>query len=130
MNLDQNAKEILLADASVEQLNVLLTGLRSDVDVQLITPHDDAVGLMAQALATQHLDTLHVLGHGAPGEVILGGQKIDATAMPQLAQQLSQSQPSHNPDLQICLWSCQTGADQAGEIFMNSLANTDRKSVV
>ena len=73
-------KEILLADASVEQLDVLLAGLRSHVDVQLISPHDDAVSSLAQALATPHLDTLHVLGHGAPGEVTLGAKKL--TPMP------------------------------------------------
>ena len=63
---------ILLADASVEQLDVLLSGLQDGVQVQLVTPEDDAVRMLADALNNPELDTLHVLGHGAPGEVILG----------------------------------------------------------
>jgi hypothetical protein len=60
--------EVLIADASVEQLQVLLSGLRDGVQVHLISSQDDAIGTIAQALSA-NLDTLHILGHGAPGEV-------------------------------------------------------------
>lgn len=103
--------EILLADASVEQLDVLIAGLRENVEVKRITTHDDAVAMLAQALSHPNLDTLHVVGHGAPGEVILGGQTIDITALPALSAQITT--PSHNnPSFipQICFWSCRTGA--------------------
>ena len=43
--------EILLADASVEQLDVLIAGLRENVEVKRITTHDDALAMVAQALS-------------------------------------------------------------------------------
>ena len=80
--------------------------------VQLVTPQDDAVRMLADALNTPELDTLHVLGHGAPGEVILGGQRIDADAMPALKSQLQHTATeTHSIDTQICLWFCRTGAE-------------------
>ena len=121
--------EILIADAHVEQLQVLLSGLRPGVHVQLVTTQDDAMDMLAQALADPELDTLHVLGHGAPGEVILGGQKIDTAAMPELKSRLHKQADTTNPDTQICLWSCRTGADLTGDIFMNAFAQTTNATV-
>jgi len=51
-----------VADAFVEQLDVLLSGLKDGVQVRLVTPHDDAVAMLAEALNNPNLDTLHVLG--------------------------------------------------------------------
>jgi hypothetical protein len=68
--------EILLADASVEHLHVLLNGLRPGVQICLITPQDNPIDYLADALSHSNLDTLHLLGHGAPGEVILGSHKL------------------------------------------------------
>ena len=127
MNIAPKPVDILLADASVEQLDVLLQGLEEGVQVQLVTPQDDALALLADALNKPGLDTLHVLGHGAPGEVILGGQRIDAAAMPALKRQLKNLDAvssSHSFDTQICLWSCRTGAELSGDIFMNTFAQT------
>ena len=121
--------EILIADAHVEQLQVLLSGLRPGVHVQLVSSQDDAMDMLAQALADPELDTLHVLGHGAPGEVILGGQKIDTAAMPELKSRLLKPTHTLQNDTQICLWSCRTGADLTGDMFMNALAQTTNATV-
>jgi len=151
--------EILLADASVEQLAVLLDGLRPGVEVHLIHPHDDALALFAQCCAREHLDTLHVLGHGAPGEVILGSQKLDEATLVSIQESLSSIKAvsiqgldanasseiqltnsggalsydgaTQTPFLepQICLWSCQTGAGIKGKQFMNTLANMTNATI-
>ena len=121
--------EILIADASVEQLDVLMAGLRENVEVKHVTPSDDAIAILAQSISRPNLDTLHVLGHGAPGEVILGGQTINTSSLSKLQEQLVS--PSHNPSLipQICLWSCRTGANASGETFMQTLADITQASV-
>jgi hypothetical protein len=102
------------------------------------------------------LDTLHILGHGAPGEVILGSQKLDQTALVSIQEQLVSrrklTQFTDHPngdnkapemstqafqminqntilDTQICLWSCQTGAGSQGEQFMNTLANITNSTI-
>jgi hypothetical protein len=54
----------------------------------LIHPQDDALALFAHCCSREHLDTLHVLGHGAPGEVILGSQKLDEAALVSIQERL------------------------------------------
>ena len=131
-------QEILIADASVQQLDVLLAGLREGVKVNLITPDIDATQVLADALCEEGLDTLHVLGHGAPGEVVLGGQRIDSEALLSVQEKMSsntsknsnQTIPSFDPsNLQICLWSCQTGAGTKGNNFMNALSKVTQSTV-
>lgn len=136
-------QEILLADASVEQLDVLLAGLRAGVIVKLVTGNDDAIQMFADALMHPRLDTLHVLGHGAPGEVILGAHKININTLLQIqkhldlgsfavsknAQLTKPSLLTDNTRAQICLWSCQTGGEQSGEAFINALAQMTRTDV-
>ncbi|NDE05564.1 MAG: DUF4347 domain-containing protein, partial [Flavobacteriia bacterium] len=151
--------EILLADASVEQLAVLLDGLRPGIEVHLIHPHDDALALFAHCCSREHLDTLHVLGHGAPGEVILGSQKLDEAALVSIQERLASMKKFASQGLganaskeiqntntgsdhsyegatqtpfletQICLWSCQTGAGHKGQQFMNTLANITNATI-
>ena len=70
------AKEVLVYDPSVSQVDVLLSGLEAGVQPQAVTSHD-ALAQIEKALQQPGLKTLHVLGHGAPGEIILGGQRID-----------------------------------------------------
>ena len=136
-------QEILLADASVEQLDVLLTGLRAGVIVKLVTGNDDSIQMFADALMHPRLDTLHVLGHGAPGEVILGAHNINMSTLPRLKQHLDSgsftvsehanatgsSILADNTRAQICLWSCQTGGEHSGEAFINALAQMTRTDV-
>jgi len=142
--------EILLADASVEHLHVLLNGLRPGVKVHLISPLDNPIDYFVNFLSLSNLDTLHILGHGAPGEIILGSHKLDIAALQLLKEKLTPK--SHNTlrdsmasdnsnvtkinlmnnantDTQICLWSCQTGAGQIGKDFMNTLANITNATV-
>ena len=136
-------QEILLADASVEQLDVLLSGLRTGVIVKLVTGNDDAIEMFAKALSHPRLDTLHVLGHGAPGEVTLGAHTININTLSQIKQLLDlgsfavvegaqSSGPTaliDNAQAQICLWSCLTGAELAGETFIKALAQTTHTAV-
>jgi len=83
-NLTQVGAEILIADASVDQLDVLLSGLRSSVQIRLLNPHDDVISLLVQAISSSNLDTLHLLGHGAPGEIILGGKVINLSSLDEI----------------------------------------------
>ena len=80
--------EILIADASVDQLDVLLSGLRPSVQVRLLNPQDDVISLLVKTIASSNLDTLHLLGHGAPGEIILGGKVINLSSLDEIKKGL------------------------------------------
>ena len=115
-NLLSTSREILIADAGVEDLGTLLDGLNSGVEAWLVQPGEDAVGQIIKALATPGLKTLHLLAHGAPGQINLGGRAVTA------ADFRSRFDGAAERDLDIAFWSCHTGAGDAGQSFVQAVA--------
>jgi len=118
------ASEVLFYDVTVEQVQVLLDGLDANVQPIPLYPGQDPMKQLEQAVQNPDVQTIHVLGHGAPGEVILAGQKIDAQrieASP-ISREQSASHSATTP-FQIAFWSCKTGLGDTGMNFINIVAN-------
>jgi len=114
------AGEVLIYDPTVEQVDVLMDGLQSGIHAIPITTGDDPMDIIKQVLQNPSMARLHVLGHGAPGEVILGGQRINSDAFERRAFEPHGNK--FNP-LQIAFWSCNTGHGETGMNFLNTVAN-------
>jgi hypothetical protein len=99
---------------------VLLEGLDPGVQAIPITATDEPMAIIEQLVKDPQMAQLHVLGHGAPGEVILGGQRLDAQTFSQRNGLLGAA--ATNP-LQIAFWSCKTGHGDIGMNFINTVAN-------
>jgi hypothetical protein len=76
-NPQQNDQH-LLYDPSVEDVDVLLAGLAEGVVATPLAVGGDVMATLRGTLSSPDLRCLHILGHGAPGEVFLGGERIDA----------------------------------------------------
>ncbi len=109
-------REILIADAQLEDLDTLLAGLGSDVETWLVQPGDDAVARIFTALATPGLSKLHLLAHGMPGGIALGGKRIT------IGDFTGRYDGAAQRDLDIAFWSCETGAGAAGQAFVAAVA--------
>jgi len=118
-------KQVLVYDPSVQQVEVLLQGLDAGVDAIPITAGDEPMKTLEQLMNDPQLARLHVLGHGAPGEVILGGKRIDAQSFAH--RQPSPRNESHS--FQIAFWSCNTGHGEIGMNFLNTVANSTGANV-
>jgi|GEM_PF-2955418 len=108
--------EILIADADLADLHILLDGLAPHVAVHLVQSGDDGVASIFDALANPALDKLHLLAHGTPGGIVLGGKEIRA------ADFLGRYDGSAQRDLDIAFWSCRTGAGVEGQAFVRAVA--------
>ncbi len=109
-------REILIADAKLEDLDILLAGLGADVETWLVQPGDDAVARIFTALATPGLSKLHLLAHGMPGGIALGGKRIT------IGDFSGRYDGAAQRDLDIAFWSCETGAGAAGQAFVAAVA--------
>lgn len=119
----EGAAEVLVADAAVEGLPILLDGLDPGVEALLIAPTQQARPVLAALLQAPHLRRLHLLGHGAAGEIRLGRSA--------LGRRWLQTLPPlrwAGPLQEICLWSCGTAAGDHGRACLQLLA--DRCGVV
>lgn len=117
-NSQSNSREILIADASVKDLSVLLDGIKTSVDVWLLKTGEDAISQIIKAMAVPGLKTLHLLAHGAPGEISLGGRTLTATDF------RSRFDGAAERDLDIAFWSCNTGSGDLGQSFVKAVAET------
>lgn len=132
----QIAKQLLIADASVKDVDVLLASLKSDIDCWVIQRKSDVKELLKKAFCSRGLSSLHLLGHGMPGAISLGDVKIDITNWLALtcgdteitrtqSKKISlcqkKSLPTHKWN--ICFWSCNTGEGSKGKAFMQHVAD-------
>ncbi|MBV5309165.1 DUF4347 domain-containing protein, partial [Chromatium okenii] len=110
------AHAVLITDAQLQDLDQLLAGLDADVEPWLVASNQDAMPLIFKALAHPDLTQLHLLAHGAPGEIRLGERALTAADFRQYLNGAAMR------DLSINFWSCHTGAGEMGTEFTHAVA--------
>jgi hypothetical protein len=115
-SLFRTTRAVLIADAQLENLDQLLTGLDAGVEPWLIASNQDALPLIFKALAQPDLTQLHLLAHGAPGEIRLGKRALTAADFHHHFDDAAER------DLEIAFWSCHTGAGTAGAALTQAVA--------
>jgi|GEM_PF-5310006 len=123
-NVQPNPVEILIADATISDLNVLLNGINPNIKVTLIDENTNGISKIIKALAEPGLKTLHILAHGAPGQISLGGKIITAADFRRQFDGVAER------DIDIAFWSCHTGAGDAGNSFIKAVAETTGARIV
>jgi len=115
--------EMLIADAAVTDLHILLAGLAPGVRSRLIQPGEDGLGAIFDALAQPGLTRLHLLGHGAPGAIVLGGRQLGEGDFRRAAGVNVNAAVNTAPrQLDIAFWSCHTGSGRQGRAFVEAVA--------
>lgn len=121
--------EMLIADAAVQDLNILLGGLAPNVRSRLIQSGEDGLGAIFDALAQPGLTRLHLLGHGMPGAIVLGGRQLGAGDFRRRAGATANAGVNVNTNvnaaprqLDIAFWSCLTGCGKQGRTFVEAVA--------
>ncbi len=111
--------QALLIDASVEQTEVLLSGVNDAVrtPTQVAQDEDPAAGLQT-LLNDPTMTCLHVLGHGRPGGVRIGSRWLTPEDF-RVAPEVAAARSEH---LEIYFWSCRTGAEARGKDFMQRIS--------
>lgn len=99
------ATQLTLVDGSCPRIGLLATGSRFESIAIAATP--DPLRSIHAALVGRHLQTLHVVAHGRPGALSIGGHWITAADLLRDAAALAQWRVDR-----VALWSCELGADQ------------------
>ena len=132
----QTAKQLLIADASVKDADLLIAGLKTGIDCWMLQREDDVKELLKKAFCSKGLSTLHLLGHGTPGAITLGDLKIDIANWLALTGGNSEITRTESKEISlcqkklllthkwnICFWSCNTGEGSKGKAFMQHVAD-------
>ena len=121
--LTQRTKEILFLDARIENHALLSAGVRPGIEV--ISLRADLAG-MAQISATlagrSDIAAVHLVGHGAPGQLELGLDRLNADAIANGQHHLQRWCSALNDQAEILIYGCQTALGTAGERLLGVLA--------
>ena len=135
--------EALLFDPGVEDVGALVNSVSSDVRLVRAVPGE--VSSQLQKLLASGASTIHLLGHGQPGQVKLAGFVLDGCAWESIvsgsglsnAETGEQCVSRDNEDLatitadrviskqklEINFWSCQTGEGIMGKKYTQRVAD-------
>ncbi|MFC5312022.1 Calx-beta domain-containing protein, partial [Azospirillum rugosum] len=116
-------RRIVVIDARVENPEVLLGDLPSDVETVVIGVNDDPIARIQQALAGGHVASLQIVAHGEAGSVTLGRDTLTAASLEgATADAIAAWKASFTEGADILLLGCDVGQGGAGTAFMARLA--------
>ena len=126
------AREIAFIDTALDDRAILAAALRPGVTAVEFGGAQDGLaqlGLWAHG-QTGH-DAIHVLCHGEPGRLILGGRVLDLAGLdtPEGAAALAALGAALKPGGALLLYGCSVGAGAAGEGFVAALARATGATV-
>jgi hypothetical protein len=115
----RSAREVAFIDPRVSDIDVLLAGLRSDVEPLLLSAERPALAQMATALADRAgLEAVHVIAHGRPGQVSFAGEPLTMASLAAQGEHLAEIGRAAG---ELLLWSCETAGAESGRVFLAAL---------
>ncbi len=109
-------RDLVIADSGIADAAVLLDTLEPGTELWRVDAHSDVAAMLHGALSGGY-GTLHFLGHGKEGAIILGGRQLEAEDFTALSSRDDLKAPSMH------FWSCLTGAGAKGRAFVDSLSH-------
>ena len=116
-------REIAFIDQTVFDLASLVSGLRREVEAVVLDGARPVSVQMAEALAGRRgLAAIHVIAHGAPGEIRFEAGTLSGENLHAHAADLALLGAALEEDGELLLWSCNSGQGPRGRAFIEELA--------
>ncbi len=117
MKHNTNANTMVVVDASLENYQQLIDGIRPGAKSFLLDLRSDGIKQIGELLQ-QHKETevLHLLSHGSPGCLYLGNSQLSLDPLGDYASTLQKWKVK-----QLLLYGCNVAAGDAGEELMTKL---------
>ncbi|MBN4005233.1 DUF4347 domain-containing protein [Nostoc sp. LPT] len=115
MNIQKTG--ILFLDSSVNNYEILLKNVVSEIEVIVLDSSQDGVEQITQTLLQRHrVESVHIVSHGSPGCLYLGNTQLSLSSLERYTQEL---QTWFSPSL--ILYGCNVAVGDAGEEFLHKL---------
>ncbi|WP_288380518.1 Ig-like domain-containing protein [uncultured Massilia sp.] len=119
------ARQVVFIDANISGYNTLVQQLSPNMEVVVLDPRTDGLAQIAAWCAdVQDLGAIHIVSHGRPGAVQLGGVELSGATLgwETTRSALNDIGASLAPGGQLLLYGCATGAGLEGAAFVAQLA--------
>ena len=124
------AQSIVFVDGQLPNAGVLASNIASGAQVVILDPARDALQQMQDAVAgRQGLQSIHILSHGAKGEVTLGNLSLTQANLAAHAEALGALGAALASDGDILIYGCDIGAGSEGTAFVDEIARLTQADV-
>ena len=115
-------KGLVFIDSQVDDYQHLLSGIRDGFRAFTIDSLHQGVEQIAHYLKDfSNIESLHIVTHGQPGQLLLGDRWIDADAPSSVAEQIREWGKALAQHANIALYGCQVGQGDRGQGFLHTL---------
>ncbi len=116
------ASSLLFIDAAVADGWALLDSVNEAIEVYQLDPLGDAIAQITQTLVgRQNVESIHILSHGTPGGLQLGGAWVTANDLQTRVAELAIWQQALTEAGDILLYGCHVAAGELGQAFVHLL---------
>ncbi len=123
-------KEILFVDGSVEGSFTLLSGLSRRVEqVHINSDSDGLTQIELYVRGRKNIKAIHILSHGASGQLNLGGGRINLAVLDGHEATLASIRSALVKDADILLYGCNVAEGLAGQLFIRALSEATGANV-
>ena len=120
---DSTSSEIIFVDSRVDAHQVLQLRANRNAEVVLIQDGQDALDQIGVVLQNRsNVTAVHVLSHARSGELLLGGQVIDASTLGNRESDLRGWKQSFAKDTDVLFYGCSLAEGDAGRAFLARFA--------
>ena len=110
---------IVFIDPKVDDYEMLMAGVKPDLEVVLLDDNFDGISQITQALKGRFgLSSLHIVAHGEAGKLSLGKGLVDSNTLEQYKNDLQSWATAFAPDASILLYGCNVAAGEMGRQFV------------
>ena len=128
-SLNNGKKEVVFIEDNVADYQTLIDGIGAGVEVVLLDSTQDGLAQMALwAESNSDYDAIHIISHGAEGQVNLGGFSLDNITVNTRSADLAQLGAALNEDGDLLLYGCDVASGE-GQDFIEALAQATQADV-
>jgi glucose/arabinose dehydrogenase len=125
----RSAHLVLVAPDAAE-IDSIVGGLTSRHEMVLLNENQGLLEQISELLSSRsNVAGVHIITHGASGQLALGGARVDIGSLDRQAEQVRGWAESLSPDADILLYGCATGFGETGERFVRRLAELSQADV-
>ncbi|WP_159881444.1 YDG domain-containing protein [Paenibacillus puerhi] len=117
------SKEVVFIDSSIEDAQLLADQASRRAEVIWIGSDLDGIKQISDALAGRKgLDAIHLITHGAPGEIVLGGNVLSEETVDTYRAELAAVGHSLRAGGDVLIYGCEVAQSGEGYTFLEALS--------
>ncbi|MEH2164168.1 MAG: DUF4347 domain-containing protein [Nostoc sp.] len=125
------ANRLVFIDPKVEKYQTLVAGVLANTSVVVLDDDRDGIEQINQVLASHRgVNSLHIVSHGAPGQVYLGNSQLNNETLNHYAAQLMGWASALSTNAQLLLYGCEVAQTEQGMAFVQRLSELTGAVVV